>query len=101
MGDFNYGQIDWEGGSVSGQEFSDAARLFEGTQELFLYQHVNFPTRYREGCRPSQLDLVFSTEELMVDNLVASSPLGKSDHIVLSWDFIYGNDRHEKRNKLH
>ena len=91
MGDFNYSQIDWKMGSVDGPDNSDAAKFFEAAQDMFLFQHVNMPTRFREGCNPSQLDLVFSSEELMVDNLVASSPLGKSDHVVLMWDFLYAN----------
>ena len=99
MGDFNYGQIDWKAGLVRGSEHSDAAMFFETIQDLFLYQHVNFPTRFREGCISSQLDLVFSSEELMVNNLIASSPLGKSDHVVLEWDFIYGKVN-EEENKL-
>ena len=92
MGDFNYGQVDWDTGFVPGPENSDAMKFYEKTQDLLLYQYVDMPTRYREGCHPSMLDLVFSTEELMVDNLVASSPLGKSDHVLLTWDFIYANE---------
>ena len=56
---------------------------------MFLHQHVDFPTRFREGCTPSQLDLVFSNEELMVEELTSSSPLGKSDHVVLTFQYRY------------
>ena len=67
---------------------------------MFLVQHVNEYTRYREGCTPSLLDLVFSAEELMVDNVSTTSPIGKSDHVVLTWEFIYANDNRDKgRNK--
>ena len=89
MGDFNYGQIDWDTGVVPGPDDSDAKVFYEKTQDLFLYQHVDVPTRFRDGCTPSMLDLIFSTEELMVDNLEVGSPLGKNDHAVLTWDFIY------------
>ena len=84
MGDFNYGQIDWKDGSVKGMPDSPAARFADATRDLFLHQHVDFPTRFREGCNPSQLDLVFSNDEMMVDELTSSSPLGKSDHVVLT-----------------
>ena len=89
MGDFNYGHINWEDGSIKGMPDSAASRFAETTGDLFLYQHVDFPTRFREGCVPSQLDLVFSNDELMVDELASSSPIGKSDHVVLTWHYYY------------
>ena len=98
MGYFNYGQIDWEAGVVDGPEDSDAASFHEMAQDLFLFQHVHFP-RFRDGCTPSRLDLVFSAEELMVDNMEVSSPVGKSDHVVLSWVFRYGNENSGERSR--
>ena len=92
MGDFNYRQIGWEHGIVEGPEDSDASRFFQATQDAFLYQHVLFPTRYREGCVSSTLDLVFTDEEHMVEDLVCGEPLGKSDHCVLTWKLCYDND---------
>ena len=26
----------------------------------------------------------------MIDELTSDSPLGKSDHVILKWDFLYG-----------
>ena len=91
MGDFNYGQIDWDKGVVPDPDDSDDKIFYEKTQDLLLYQHVDVPTRFRDGCTPSMLNLIFSTEELMVNNLEVRSPLGKSDHAVLIWDFICKN----------
>ena len=85
MGDFNYGQICWEDGSVEGPEDSDAAGFFTTIQDLFLCQHVTEHTRFRKDQTPSRLDLVLTSEENMVDEVISSSPLGKSDHVVLSW----------------
>ena len=90
MGDFNFPQINWENGFVDGPEGSDADLFFETSQDVFLYQHANLKTRFREGHNPSQLDLVFTNEEHMVDELLDHQPLGKSDHIVMSWEFIHG-----------
>ena len=76
---------------------SAGSRFAETTGDLFLYQHVDFPTRFREGYSPSQLDLVFSNDELMVDELASSSPIRKSDHVVLTWHYNYkhtGSHRH-------
>ena len=97
MGDFNYPQIDWETGNVEGAEASSQAQFFDTTQDLFWFQNVNFPTRFREGCAPSQLDLVFANDEHAVDEISGSDPLGKSDHIVITWKYHY-IDSHIKKN---
>ena len=44
MGDFNYGQIDWDTGVVPGPDDSNAKVFYEKTQDLFLYQHVTVVT---------------------------------------------------------
>ena len=89
MGDFNFSSICWEDGVVDGLEDCEAARFFDVTQNAFLYQHVNTDTRYREGHTPSRLDLVFTSREYLVNELEPSHPLGKSDHIVLTWKCVY------------
>ena len=35
----------------------------------------------------------------MVDNMEVSSPVGKSDHVVLSWVFRYGNENSGERSR--
>ena len=62
------------------------ASFFDVTQDLFLKQHVDFNTRFREGNEPSMLDLIFT--DSMIENLKSIGPLGKSDHVVLVWTFI-------------
>ena len=89
MGDFNFPSIDWEEGTVNAAEDSEAAKFFDTTQDLFLYQNVSFPTRFREGCNPSRLDLVFSSEEHAVVDIIEGDPLGKSDHITITWTYVY------------
>ena len=60
--------------------------FFGNTQDLHLVQNILECTRFREGCKPSKLDYVFTDEENLVDNLQYQSPLGKSDHVCLTWD---------------
>ena len=45
------------------------AKFFIDTiQELFLFQHIQEPTRFRAGTTPSlQLDLVFTNEDNMIN----------------------------------
>ena len=59
------------------------------TQDLFWYQHVSFLTHYREATRPSLLDLILTDDESMVDEVMEGEPLGKSDHVTITWKYLY------------
>ena len=96
MGDFNFPHIQWQNGYVEGADQSEATHFFEATQNAFLSQHVGVVTRFREGCVASRLDLIFTNREYLVDELEASQPLGKSDHVVLTWKCTYNEDKKEK-----
>ena len=54
--------------------------------DLFLFQHVTEPTRFRQDDTPSFLDLVFTNEQDMINNLLYSPPLGNSDHVCIEFD---------------
>ncbi|XP_065895972.1 uncharacterized protein [Dysidea avara] len=56
--------------------------------DLFITQHVTFPTRYRNDQTPSILDLILSTYQHEVTDLTSLPPLGKSDHVVISFEFL-------------
>ena len=45
-------------------------------------------TRKRQGTTASVLDYVFTDEEQLVENLKYNTPLGKSDHVCLTWDYV-------------
>ena len=45
-------------------------------------------TRCRANQQDSCLDLIFTNEDLMIDNLQYQTNLGASDHLVLTFDFI-------------
>ena len=88
VGDFNYKSIDWESCSTTKSENSDEQAFINNIQDLYWFQHVTSPTRYREGNEPSTLDLVFTNEESMIQTISYQSPLGKSDHSVLLIKFL-------------
>ena len=71
----NFGGIDWENGISSDKEGRD---FFEATQDVFLQQHVDFPTH--EG---NTLDLVLSTNDIQVQSVEDVGNLGKSHHSIL------------------
>ncbi|MES9905973.1 MAG: reverse transcriptase family protein [Sedimenticola sp.] len=87
MGDLNYKEINWKVGSTTVSENHPATLFLEITRDNFLFQHVLEPTRYREGYTPSLLDLIFTNEEAMVDELQYKPGLGKSDHICLEFKY--------------
>ena len=56
--------------------------------DCYLAQHVNTPTR-----DSSVLDLVFSSENGMVENLHVKKHLGNSDHNIITWDISFDSTR--------
>ena len=104
FGDFNFPEVDWMNYLIKGSDISLPAIFFDITQDLFLKQHVDFNTRFREGNESSMLDLIFTNEDYMIENLRSIAPLGKSDHVGLLFTFItysaidsrvYGGKKHD------
>ena len=62
--------------------------FFAKTQELCLFQHGTDVTKIRQNQAPSKLDYVFTDEENLVDVVSYEVPLGKSDHVVLTWKLL-------------
>lgn len=79
-GDFNHRTIDWE--RLHSQD--EGRKFLDLTLDCFLVQHVKEPTRGE-----NILDLVLTSNENMVNNLVVSEPFGTSDHNIVTFDTIY------------
>ena len=87
-GDFNFPKIDWDTWSVKNSGGDDEESLFiEAVRDGFFHQHVKQNTRIRGTNEPSLLDLILTNEEGMVSDLEVQSPVGKSDHAFLVFDF--------------
>ena len=84
-GDFNYPEIDWKNEYVDST--STILPFIDCIQDNHLYQHVNKPTRYRHGHEPSLLDLILTSEEDMMSELIHKPGLGGSDHECLHFVF--------------
>lgn len=78
-GDFNYPTARWDGTWSNDND----EELYEATRDGFFIQHVDKPTRFREGQQSNILDLVFTRNETDINNIIYSSPIGKSDHLLL------------------
>ena len=61
--------------------------FIEALRDSYLYQYITQPTKIRQGQEPSILDLIVTNEEGMVEGMKYLNPLGKSDHIILCFDF--------------
>ncbi len=80
MGDFNYSNIDW---NIMNGVSRDENMFIDVVQDNYLHQHVREPTRGE-----NTLDLVLSKSELDVQNLNVCYKLGKSDHNIITWEFV-------------
>ncbi len=77
LGDFNFPEIDWSAYNVRGGEDTIQAKFFDAVNDMYLVQHIDFPTRFRHGQEPSTLDLIFTNEEYMIDNIESVAPFGE------------------------
>ena len=86
-GDFNFPHVDWS--HWFSPEWDTVGNTFlETLDDLFLFQHVFTPTRQHQGQVLSTLDLVLSDDEHSVSKLVVTDPLGKSDHLMVEFEYI-------------
>jgi len=78
-GDFNYPDINWS--TLACQLFLDAVN------SCCLFQHVTEPTHYRFNTTANTLDLVFTNEDGMINNIEYLPGIGASDHVCLQFNF--------------
>ena len=96
VGDFNYGDIDWEMG-IAGNINGPSQAFVDGVRDCFLYQKVDKATRQRGDDRPTLLDLVLINQEDWIDSIKHESPLGLSDHAVLTFE-VTGSLRNQVKS---
>ena len=83
VGDFNHPEINWTTESTPGNLNHSASLYMEAIMDSFLAQHVVKPTHYRGDQTANVLDLVFTNEQEMIDNIRHEAPVGKSRHPTL------------------
>lgn len=69
MGDFNYRTINWTNWISEAPPGHISHEFIECIRDSFLHQHVQNDTRFRGSVCPSNLDLVFSNDELLTEDL--------------------------------
>lgn len=85
LGDFNYPEINWDTFTCNKDLSHPVSQFLETLRECDLKQQVNEPTHYRPETSPNILDLILTNEEDMVSSIRYLPPLGKSHHLVLSF----------------
>ena len=99
IGDFNLKDINWCEMTTQVNEAHIASQFLECVRDSYFTQHVKNPTRYREGNVSSVLDLIFTNEEDMVNDITFLPGLGKSDHLLLDFSLdCYTEERVPTKN---
>ena len=80
VGDFNMPSINWERYTTTAGLNSTEFKFIETVRDCYLTQHVTEITRQRGEGRGNVLDLIFSNEEEIVEEVNVEAPLGRSDH---------------------
>jgi len=88
VGGFNMPYINWTSLTVSPANSCNENFSLSLLEDLYLIQHVTFPKRFRNNQVPSLLDLVLTDDENTVSTVTSLPPLGKSDHIVIEFDYL-------------
>ena len=88
LGDFNYPTINWETlGTPHNKENCVNKISYSYPVNCFLHQHINNPTHVRLNQTPTLLDLIFTSDDQAINNLSFLSPLGKSHHNAITFQY--------------
>jgi len=87
-GDFNYSGIDWDNLSLLPSSPPIVQAFIDTTQDLYLVQHIMEPTHYCPGETPHILDLIFTNEQTMIDEVHYLPGLGCNGQVCLSFKFM-------------
>ncbi len=85
LGDFNLPHIKWSNCTVETGAVEFNNLFIEKVRDCFLTQHIYDVTRIKGGGTGNALDLLFSNEESIIEEIKIDSPLGKSDHACISF----------------
>ena len=88
MGDFNFPTINWEENVCLSSESSLASYFLDDTHYSLFFYHSMLPILHntaRSGQQSSLLDLVFTSDPNITEEINHLSPLVCSDHDCLIW----------------
>ena len=79
-GDFNYPDIDWSD-RLSLKSIDE--NFVDCIDDLSLNQMITQPTRNIDGQKCNILDLLFTNDDSIINDIIHMAPLGSSDHDIL------------------
>lgn len=89
VGDFNCRKIDWLNMSTNISNMEDIHNMLLNTiRDCYLQQSIDECTRARGNDEPSLLDLVLSYDKSYVEDIEYLSPIGRSDHAIICFNYI-------------
>ena len=94
MGDFNCKEVCWEEWSTEGGKDSWGNTLLNLVMSNMMTQWIGENTRFKGDEEASRLDLLFTKELDIIDEVKYQCPLGKSDHLLIEFELsssIIGN----------
>lgn len=102
-GGFSYNEVCWETNYVfsDGQHIVDARSFLDAINDCFLYQHISDCTHNIDSENPTWLDLIFSRSLHDIENKCLFSPLGRSHHVIISFDFFEGSNKNLYEWNIH
>ena len=86
-GDFNFPEVNWQNYMTTESENSISFRFIEKIRDGFLHQHVMEATRFRGNSATNTLDLIFTSDDSIIDNIRIDAHFGKSDHACVCFGY--------------
>ena len=87
IGDFNFRELRWD----KSETLQDDHPLINCINDNFMYQLVNEPSR-----NDNFLDLIFSSDENVIENVAVREHLGTSNHNIIEFKLIVSESRKNK-----
>lgn len=92
MGDFNFNELTWH----KPETLSDDHPFVKILNDNFLFQLVYEPSRGNNF-----LDLLMSSDENIVDNVVVGEPFGTSDHCKIEFNVVINKIKSDRREQFY
>ena len=84
---FNFRHINWESQTTFHNENSKEAKFNETIRDCYLHQHNQRNSRIRSDDEHFLIDLIFMDEAMQISDIAHHTPVGKSDHNVITFKF--------------
>ncbi|KAK4325207.1 hypothetical protein Pmani_004167 [Petrolisthes manimaculis] len=99
-GDFNFPNINWDSYTTTQGRNNIEFNFIEKKRDNFLSQQVKGITRHRGEARGNTLDLIFTNQEEIIENVKIDSPVGRSDHAVFCFNVNLETEKNNRKKRV-